>query len=397
MRGLSLLLAPAVINAAGWSYKKQEDWGKQPNAECDGQTQSPIDVRTDKTISSCPSKDHLRATAFVQENFMGKKAAMLNDLVDTHALKFSFKTAIGNDELHCAQFHYHFMDSEHQIDGELAFGEQHVVCHQAKYADLGAAVASGEWDALAVFGFMIEIGEEGNDAIQEMIDFKNDYKANEELMVNIPLPKDLATSTYYRYKGSLTTVTCNEIVHWTLFHNPIVISKSQADEIKGWAGDGVLTGNNRYVLPLHGRPVIAYEHGTHKFEGGRVRPSGMDGMCASHTTTSIRSKMYWKDCDAKGMMNEFSFDNADLEDGWGYVKIDDDKDGGRCWSIINPHQARRASIVLKRCKGDPRQQFKMKNGMIWLRTVGNEGQRYCVPFMGEGSKLRSKRCWGGQF
>ena len=39
------------------------------------------------------------------------------------------------------------------------------------------------------------------------------------------------TSTFYRYFGSLTTPGCQEIVTWTVFDTPIVVSENQVDEI----------------------------------------------------------------------------------------------------------------------------------------------------------------------
>jgi len=43
------------------------------------------------------------------------------------------------------------------------------------------------------------------------------------------LPPD--TNTFYRYSGSLTTPTCNEVVTWTVFREPISISENQVSGI----------------------------------------------------------------------------------------------------------------------------------------------------------------------
>lgn len=41
------------------------------------------------------------------------------------------------------------------------------------------------------------------------------------------IPSEQNLTTYYRYKGSLTTPGCTEAVIWTLFENPIPLSMDQ--------------------------------------------------------------------------------------------------------------------------------------------------------------------------
>lgn len=50
-----------------------------------------------------------------------------------------------------------------------------------------------------------------------------------ELIGNVDLTK------FYRYKGSLTTPTCNEAVVWTVFHEPIKVKKSLVSSIEWYS------------------------------------------------------------------------------------------------------------------------------------------------------------------
>jgi carbonic anhydrase len=39
------------------------------------------------------------------------------------------------------------------------------------------------------------------------------------------------TTSFYRYSGSLTTPKCNQIVTWTVFDDPLVISEQQVSYV----------------------------------------------------------------------------------------------------------------------------------------------------------------------
>merc|ERR1712093_709889 len=107
---------------------------------------------------------------------------------------------------------------------------------------------------------MIEEDADASDnaAVASMINSKNGFNGDTAADVQVMIPVPDTFDSYYRYQGGLTTPTCNEIVTWTVFSESTKISTAQADEIRGWAGNGVLTGNNRYTKPMNGRSLTYY-------------------------------------------------------------------------------------------------------------------------------------------
>ncbi|XP_047739039.1 putative carbonic anhydrase 3, partial [Hyalella azteca] len=69
------------------------------------------------------------------------------------------------------------------------------------------------------------------------------------------LPRDL--SRFYRYRGSLTTPKCNEVVTWTIFDDHVPVSDKQMARLRSLSdteGDP-LVNNFRPNQPLNGRIV----------------------------------------------------------------------------------------------------------------------------------------------
>jgi len=255
--------------AASWGYNTQP-WNSMADSYCspaDYVRQSPINiVSADAKPENVAMDTLIGASGFVQDHFKeASYSVKTNNLTshNAHSVTFSFDQEIGNSQFKCPQFHCHFVDSEHSVDGARQFGECHAVCYdQAKYGSFGEAVTTINGDELAVFGFFIEEDaslQTNNAAVDTWISAVNNFDADTfettSVDVQMAIPSDL--NKYYRYMGGLTTPKCNPIVQWTVFANSVKITTDQKLEILKWSS-GHLIGNNRQVQPMQGREVTCY-------------------------------------------------------------------------------------------------------------------------------------------
>ncbi|KAK3883751.1 hypothetical protein Pcinc_011946, partial [Petrolisthes cinctipes] len=165
-----------------------------------------------------------------------------------------------------AQFHFHWgsdstLGSEHTIDGVRYPMELHLVHYKASYGSLGEAVRRR--DGLAVLGVMLEVSETDNPAltpIANALKMVNDSGMFADVEPTYPLKAFLPTvmERFYRYEGSLTTPTCNEVVTWTVFDNAIPISEKQLRSFRALRDDrgGNIVNNFRPPQPLNNRKVM---------------------------------------------------------------------------------------------------------------------------------------------
>ena len=121
---------------------------------------------------------------------------------------------------------------------------------------------------LAVTGFFFEISDEDNAALQPLVDSLVDIVASDSSVPMIDSAfkiSDLITevagsSVWATYPGSLTTPTCNEVVHWIVFMTPLKISQAQLEKFRMLddSHDENIVDNFRPVQPLNGRTVTFY-------------------------------------------------------------------------------------------------------------------------------------------
>jgi len=249
-----------------WKYPST-NWPDICPGYCSGQSQSPIDIVTSPLPmdnSLFRFHDYGVPINTVNLNNNGHSATISWDN-SVNSLSISGGGLDGNYTL--AQFHFHWgcdnsQGSEHTVDGHSYPMELHLVHYKTAYGSLGEAIKHS--DGLAVLGIFIEVGSE-NLALKPITD--NLYQITEAgVDVDIPYNEKIedvlptSSDSFYRYLGSLTTPTCNEVVIWSVIKNTIEISQAQLDafrSIKDHEGHSICD-NFRYVQPLNGRTVTKF-------------------------------------------------------------------------------------------------------------------------------------------
>uniref|UniRef100_A0A3Q2X102 Carbonic anhydrase n=1 Tax=Haplochromis burtoni TaxID=8153 RepID=A0A3Q2X102_HAPBU len=166
---------------------------------CNGTRQSPIDI----VSASATPNANLTEFTFVKYDDTSAMTSMTNtgDTVQV-TLKSGVKISGGDlsEQYDSLQFHLHWGNgssvpgSEHTVDGKRYPMELHIVNSKSSYngnTNLNVSIAAG---------FSLD-----------------------DLLVGVDRTK------YYRYLGSLTTPACQEAVVWTVFKEPIKVSKDLID------------------------------------------------------------------------------------------------------------------------------------------------------------------------
>ncbi|XP_031166757.1 carbonic anhydrase 4-like [Sander lucioperca] len=273
---LPVLLASfwTICTGSDWCYQSQFTcdnqcntpglWGKTYST-CDGNSQSPINIITRKTL-----KDE-RLTPFIFTNYREIFSDAMTNVGHSVKVGVPHLSTISGGGLpttyKAVEFHMHWGNnerpgSEHTIDGEQYPMELHIVHIKNDYTDVPTALADPE--GVAVLGFFFETSNRTNQMYNPIISALPSITALDSetplesisLAQLIPPVKNL--TSFYRYKGSLTTPECNEAVIWTVFESTIPLSMDQLTAFSEVQfKDGTPTvGNFRPVQPLNGRQVF---------------------------------------------------------------------------------------------------------------------------------------------
>jgi carbonic anhydrase len=199
--------------------------------------------------------------AYLENN--GHSVELVIPEQDIGSAKLSGGPLSGSYQLH--QLHFHWGEdnskgSEHTVDGKRFPLEMHLVhvTTDIPYKSTEYPVPHG----LAVVSFLFQISDEDNKNMPPITDkIKSISKSHTETdMENFKLSDLISEASeggYFTYDGSLTTPSCDEVVHWIVFQTPISISSRQIAKYR-MAHDSSgarLVNNFRPIQDLNDRTV----------------------------------------------------------------------------------------------------------------------------------------------
>lgn len=257
---------PQVNCTDSHSCKGPMEWNEVASA-CAGSKQSPVNIVTAKAKYN----SSLKPFDFVYYNQSNTVTIKNNGHSAQITLNSSIKVSGGGlpTTYKAVQMHFHWgtsdvkeIGSEHTIDGERYPMELHIVHIKENFADLNEAIK--EADGIAVLGFLYNESGSPNANYDSLITSLSNIalEGNSTTINNFMLEKLIPSkenmAKYYRYSGSLTTPACNEAVVWTVFAEPIQLSKDQLQAFPNnllYTNGKNMTENYRPLQRLNGRTI----------------------------------------------------------------------------------------------------------------------------------------------
>ncbi|XP_036936994.1 carbonic anhydrase 4b [Acanthopagrus latus] len=231
---------------------------------CGGRFQSPINIVTKKIqLDERLTPFHFSG---YQDTFHGR---LLNN---GHSVQLDLPSSMRIEEGNLSaqyktlQLHLHWgkdggPGSEHMIDGERFPMEMHIVHIKEGYNSLSEAVR--DRTGVAVLGFFFQESKSANKKFDPLINALKyiTQPSNSTTLRGVSLemliPHQENMTKYFRYSGSLTTPNCSEAVVWSLFENPIPLSRKQLTAFSQLLfSDGKpMVKTYRPLQPVNGRQV----------------------------------------------------------------------------------------------------------------------------------------------
>nr|BAU71500.1 putative two domain conserved membrane-associated carbonic anhydrase [Phreagena okutanii] len=239
---LCLFSGTAFASESSWSYTDSaESWNMIPNSKCGDKRQSPINIPWELEYSNYSpfeftGYDDMQAYGLRVEN--NGHTAQIN--IDPSSIGHTKVSGGGLAGTYIAiQLHFHWgrndlEGSEHTFRGHHHALELHVVHFKESYGTVSEAVKHD--DGLAVLGFFFTTNDaEENENLKPLIDSLDTITfqgQNKSIDINFSDLMPTSTTHFYRYRGSLTTPTCDEVVVWTIFDHVNTISSAQIKKFR---------------------------------------------------------------------------------------------------------------------------------------------------------------------
>ncbi|KAJ8399969.1 hypothetical protein AAFF_G00406990 [Aldrovandia affinis] len=217
-------------------------WISKPFGVCNGTRQSPINIET-ANVQGDPSLTAFTFNGFSENNAM-KEIMNTGRTVKVKLGEGLLSVSGGGlpNSFNSLQFHLHWGNgsnvpgSEHTVDNRRYPMELHIVHINSKFNG-NISLALEDPEGVAALGFFIQASNDtGLPASWKTLTSYLSNITNSGQYVNITdkisvddLLEGVDRTKFYRYLGSLTTPNCQEVVVWTVFKDPIRVSKDLID------------------------------------------------------------------------------------------------------------------------------------------------------------------------
>ncbi|XP_066577169.1 carbonic anhydrase 4-like [Amia ocellicauda] len=227
-----LIILGSFVESSDGNCESDTDettWISIPNSSCNQKGQSPINIQTqsvvlNKSLGSFNFTGYSNCSKFksIENNGHTVQVNLMNGVVVSGG---GLSTTYNATQLH---FHWgngsSVPGSEHTVYSKRYPMEMHVIYLKKIYSTTDQA--QNDPEGLAVLAFFIEAGD--NTATLEGWKNLTSFLKSVSKKVSPSMDNLLAgvnRGKYFRYKGSLTTPCCNETVVWTVFTEPVKVSR----------------------------------------------------------------------------------------------------------------------------------------------------------------------------
>ncbi|XP_074602273.1 carbonic anhydrase 7-like [Brevipalpus obovatus] len=260
---------------SSWSYDASDDgienWARD-YPKCSGTYQSPINIDSKNVVRN--ESLNLEMSGFsgkIYHAFIENNGHTVHLGLQGGERPSVTGSAVWNNTYVFEQLHFHWgknsrIGSEHSVDSNFYPLEMHLVLYNKKYENFDQCLNKS--DGLVVVAVFFRHSDHENESLQTLINSiqKVPIYGDATELPGIDLDKLMPKNkkNFYRYRGSLTTPPCSEVVTWIILAQPVNIGREQEDTfrrertnvISSKTGDfSYLDENYRSQVAVNGRKI----------------------------------------------------------------------------------------------------------------------------------------------